>query len=150
MLNQYFSSKITWILCIENKDWTYYDVAIENMIERTKSILTDFDFEKDKNHRNMELLNWDIDSGDVYHIKPKTTLTVEDLLNLIKEIGNKNILICVNSTEVQEITPYIKADKIPDRFQKLKITGWTILFWKKGTYYAVSTWFDPDKTEIQE
>jgi len=29
-LKQYFSSKITWILCIENNEWTYYDVVIDS------------------------------------------------------------------------------------------------------------------------
>jgi hypothetical protein len=55
-------------------------------IESTKSILTNFNFKKYKNPGNMELLDGDIDSGDEYHIEPKTTVTVQDLINLINKI----------------------------------------------------------------
>lgn len=162
-LKQYLNSTITWILCITNNKWTYYDVATDqkkinseelelsnNTIERTKSTLTDFNFEKYKNPGNMELLNGDIDSGDEYHIEPKTTVTVEDLIKLIKKIWDKNILISVDSAEEEETTDFIKTSEIPDRFKKCKITGWTITFGKKGTYYAVSTWFNPNETEDPE
>ena len=98
----------------------------------------------------MELLNGDIDSGDEYHIEPKTTVTVEDLIKSIKKIWDKNILISVDSAEENETTAFIKTSEIPDRFKKCKITGWTITFGKKGTYYAVSTWFDPNETEDPE
>lgn len=161
-LKEYFSSKITWILCIQNDNWIYYDVAIDhgkirleepnlltNTIERTKSTLTNFNFEKYKNPGNIELLDWYIDSGDEYHIEPNTTVTVEDLLSLIKEIGDKNILISVDSAEVQETTPYINANEISDRFKKCEIKGWSIIFGNKGTYYSVSTWFDPNEEDSE-
>ncbi len=162
-LIQHSLKKITWILCIESKKWTYYDVVVDqwemkyeepkknfDKIESTKSILTNFNFKKYKNPGNMELLDGDIDSGDEYHIEPKTTVTVQDLINLINKIWDKNILISVDSAELEETTNYIKTSEIPDKFKNLKIEGWSILFGKKGTYYAVSTWFNPNETKDPE
>ena len=58
---------------------------------------------------------------------------------ILKEIKEKN-----------ETTNFIKTSEIPDRFKNCKITEWTITFGKKGTYYSVSKWFDPNETEDPE
>jgi len=152
-LIQYFWERIKWIIYIENPEWAYYDVRIYDetikalTIENTKSKLKHFQFKKFNLNIQMKLEDWSIDSGETYHIVPKRIATVNDLIYLINTIWDKDILISVDSEEENETTDFIKTSEIPDRFKKCKITGWTITFGKKGTYYAVSTWFDPNETE---
>lgn len=153
---KYFWERIKWIIYIEDHKWAYYDVriydeTIKNLtIENTKSKLKHFQFEKSNLNIQMKLEDWSLDSGETYHIVPKRIATVNDLIYSINRIWDKDILISVDSAEEDETTDFIKTSEIPDRFKKCKITGWTITFGKKGTYYAVSTWFDPNETEDPE
>lgn len=158
-LKEYYWREITWILCFKDKDWNLqYEVAVNSddtvkqnqIIESLDckayknhliSMLTNFNFQKLSDPGIMETLDWNIDEGEEYHITPKEwkDVTVGYLKKILKEIPDDNVYLYVDSNKYDDRGPYKKLKDIPQKYNNLKITGWTINFWEQWIYCNVSS-----------
>ena len=134
-LKKYFKDEISELFSIEDKNWEiYYDITVKpDKLKEAKEKFKNFEL-KDKPTEPEPWIRR-------YRITPKDNmqLTINDLIAEISTIPDKNPQICVNSSELED-SDYHDINKIPEEYLNLIITGGSVRFWEKCTYYCI-TWF---------
>ena len=76
-------------------------------------------------------------------------MTVKELLDAIQQSQNGqnewNILISISSEPHYEHYDFVETWKVTEDFYQEKLRGGMVIFWEKGEYYLIDTWFPEEE-----